>query len=262
MSFPELAPVEVIEDSWLPDYQLARNALWRQLVRLNSGMCILERIEGFPRSLFLSAPEERCLWCLVESALVEMCVMAVWRICVGERGDGQSASSTIQGFRDGIVEHVRAEMYADLLQGHLRELKFDQMIAVLVSRIQEIRTNYAAYLDLEQELRPGEDMERRALVLSELKSYTSSLNSFFHALCFGRSNASLPADHLPWFRSLGRMDHENCIERMLNGIARNSAILNLPERDAQMWAGCRENLSEAELSTLNRYRVRLGLPRA
>jgi hypothetical protein len=262
MSFQEFSPVEAIEDSWLPDYRLTRNALWQQLVRLNSGMCILERIEGFPRSLFLSTPGERCLWCLVESALVEMCVMAIWRVCVGEKGDGQVAHPTIQGFRDEIVEHVRAGTYADQLRDRLRELKFDRAIAVLVPRIEEIRANYAAHLDLEQDLLPGDDVEQKALLLSELKSYASSLNSFFNALCFGYGEALLPVEHLPWFRFLSRTDHENCIERMLNGIARNSAILNLPERDAQMWAGCRENLSEAELSTLNRYRVRLGLTKA
>jgi hypothetical protein len=52
------------------------------------------------------------------------------------------------------------------------------------------------------------------------------------------------------------------IEEALDSVARNSPVLHQPETNSQVWQYRRELLSEFQLSTINRYRAKFGLPQA
>ena len=55
------------------------------------------------------------------------------------------------------------------------------------------------------------------------------------------------------------VDSRTDIERILDAIARESPILNLPEQHADYWSIYREGLSERDLEMLNSYRTKFNL---
>jgi hypothetical protein len=52
------------------------------------------------------------------------------------------------------------------------------------------------------------------------------------------------------------------IERILDGVARDSPTMHLPETNPMAWSYARQSWPSARLEVLNRYRRKLGLPEA
>ena len=69
--------------------------------------------------------------------------------------------------------------------------------------------------------------------------------------------AVLPHDYLypPGIKSTD-------IEKLLDSVARDSGVLNVPENDPYTWSLRREEFKKADLEIINKYRVQFGLPEA
>jgi hypothetical protein len=70
----------------------------------------------------------------------------------------------------------------------------------------------------------------------------------------------LPAEYSLRVQHPVGVGHRTDIEEALDAVARNSALLNLPEQEPDMWGFQRTRLTEAEVVQLNRYRRKFGLP--
>jgi hypothetical protein len=51
------------------------------------------------------------------------------------------------------------------------------------------------------------------------------------------------------------------IDALLDSVARNSPLLNMPEKYPDHWVVYRADLSHEEIEILNKYRLRFGLPK-
>jgi hypothetical protein len=74
------------------------------------------------------------------------------------------------------------------------------------------------------------------------------------------------AERIPTFHYLG-LAYEcekapSDIDRILNGVARDSPIIDMPEENTAAWEGSRKFRTEKWLADFNHYRQRLGLPEA
>jgi hypothetical protein len=70
----------------------------------------------------------------------------------------------------------------------------------------------------------------------------------------------LPIGYYPEVMRPVDFDSRSDIEELLDNVAEDSPVLNMPERDPDYWSLVSKGYSEQEVETLNRYRVKFGLP--
>ena len=258
MKIQDMPPKDVIEPSWYASYEQNIEAVWWQLVRLNSTFFVLEKILSFPFDLFQPMPGTKNFWKLVENALFETCVLIIWRVGVD---NVYNEGLTLQQLKNQIFQHLRREDYHIQLKDIFKKGHFDGRISSLEPKIREIRHNYIAHYNLAKNVSPTpEQIKQRPLLLSELKQYQNTLNDYFDLLCFGHQRALLPIDYHPDVIHPVGTDSRSDIERLLDNVARESSLLNLPENNPDHWNAFRRNLSKENIQTINKYRVKFELP--
>ncbi len=248
MNISEIPPQELFDPSWLPTYEKSIDALWWQFVRLNSSLLVLGRVLYFPLDLF--EPNSHHFWRLVEHALLESCVMIIWRTTVDTHPD----VLTLNKLKNKIMTQVKPE-HITQLRSALKQLAVERAIMSFEPRIRDIRMNYIAHLNLNRHVRPTAEVLKEAReILDELKRYTKVINIYFEFPCFGQGRALLPWGYV------SEPEDSLDIDIILSRIARDSPILNAPENNPGLWTGIRQSLSHEELDALNHYRRKFSLP--
>jgi hypothetical protein len=182
----EISPEDSLESTWLPTYEKHVDALWWELIRLNSYLLALEKIADFPFQLFLSIPFERHFWTLVERSFFESCVLIIWRIGLDQDGD----VLTLLRLKNWVMQHIKEDCRAQLRR-LLRDSQYGSKLGALQQKITYIRHNYLAHFNREIAQQNGMRHEQ-TILLSELKGCRDSLNELFGLLCFGHDRHILP----------------------------------------------------------------------
>jgi hypothetical protein len=255
MKLKDMLPEELIHHSWLNCYERQVTAIWWQLVRLSSNIFILDKLAAFPFQLLV--PEPLPFWELVRSNFADMSVMIIWRITL----DSSTDAVTIRRLRNGIMQNLKRTEDLNELKRVLQQVGFERGISELEPQVREIRNKVLAHSNM-----PSYDHTNDvasvppSLSLSDLMALQEKLHALFRTLCFGRQRAVYPLEYHPDVSHPVGTDDRPDIERLLDWVARESVVLNLPERQPQHWAHWRTNLSAEQLETLNQYRQRFGLP--
>ena len=246
----ELRPTDVIESSWLEKYERKTNLLWQELILLNSNLYVLEKLSKFPIHLLTDRVRGDFLD-IVAVNLSSMCAMIIWKLWL----DKDERSLTLARFRDDVRQHVRSEYRGDF-DAALQNLQWDERA---LERVEKFRHKRIAHFDSTYNLSP-EVRRTLWLLLPDLTNLRDTLNSLFEILCFGHGAGLLPPYYDPKVQHPRDMDPRSDVEVILDNIARNSPILNMPEEQPLAWPFVREGLSEDSLQTLNEYRIEFGLP--
>lgn len=244
----EVQPSDAIEPFWLEEYEQKINLLWQELILLNSNLYVLEKLSKFPTHLFTD-PLRGDFLDTVAVNLSSMCAMSIWRLWL----DPDTRSLTLKRFKDDVAEHVRPKYRQDF-DTALENLKWDEDA---LKRVKKFRHKLMAHFDSKCNLSPR---ERRRLWLSlpVLMNLRDTLNSLFEILCFGCERSVLHIAYDPKVQHPRGMDPRSDVEVILDKIARNSPILNMPEEQPQAWPFSRTNLLD-DLQVLNEYRRKFGL---
>jgi hypothetical protein len=190
----------------------------------------------------------------VINALFETCILALWRIAV----DSSDVGLTLRHLKNDIFQHFCKDEYKDYFAQILKSTRIEESVSALEPKITTLRHDYIAHFNLEANINPTpEQNAQRALLFSELTSYRDAVNSFFDLLCFARKEVLLPLGYHPDIIHPG--DARSDIEQLLDCVARESTVLNLPEKTPQHWEAFRKNLSEDYVKKLNQYRTKFGL---
>lgn len=254
MNLREVQPADVIESSWLEEYERKINLLWLQeLVLLNSNLYILEKLLDFPFDLFVM-PDRRTFFRLVEINLFRSCLMIVWKLVE----DPDPNALTLLRFKNEIRRHIRPQ-YACSLDAVLKETKFDKQIEQLLEPIRTLRNKRIAHLDEDFNL-PPEQIKEMRVSLSDLMVLRDMLNQLFELLCFGHQRSVVPIEYHPEVIHPPGVDARSDVEELLDNVARNSPLLNMPENEPDHWRYFRQGLPRDILQVLNEYRRKFGLP--
>lgn len=257
MSILRMRPGDVIDPCWLEEYERNIDAIWWQLTRLNGNMYVLKKMRSFPFGLFAPEPPPRHFWALVEKALIESSMMAIWRTAV----DPQAQGLTLQQMRNKIHRHIHDAKHREEFKSELRSAAFRSSLSALAPKIESIRHNYIAHFNRQRNTSPTpQQVKESHLLFSELEGYCNCVNSCFKLLCFGCWRAESVLEYDPGVIHPADIDSRSDIERLLDDVARDSAVTNMPEKEPSYWSTYRARLSQDELETLNRYRAKFGLP--
>ena len=252
MNLKHRQPVDVIQPSWLNSYDQRIELLWWELVLLNSNLFTLEKLSAFPFRLFLE-PLRGSFFSLVQVNLFNMCIVTIRKLV--EEKDPRSL--TLSRFKQDVQSHIRPK-YRSALDAALDEVRFDVTLSDLLERARKIRNKRIAHFDREFNLSPEQRGQIR-LSLSQLMKLREGLDRLFETLCFGHGRAVLPWQYDPRVQHPLDLDTRSDIEELLDGVAKDSHILNMPEQQPDSWPHFREGLSEEELQMLNQYRTKFGL---
>ena len=180
--------------------------------------------------------------------------MVIWRVSV----DPSSDTLTIKSLRSHLRRHLREKFRADL-DAELRQVNYKKEARAIEGRIDKLRNTYLAHLDSSARFPPStEDARRTAVYLSDLRTMALKLEQFYDVLCLGHGRDIHILDYHPKIEY--PLPHQTDIEDLLDLVARNSAIVNMPELQAGFWPHHRQSLATEDLQLINRYRVRFKLP--
>lgn len=250
MNLQEVQPAEVIESSWLEEYERSIDRIWQQLVRLNINLYILDKLLNFPFDLFSPMPGQRTFFSIVRANLFEFSILTAWKMV--------EDTLTLRRFKNEIRQHIRCK-YKNSFDVALKETKFERQIKPLVKPLKTLRDKRIAHLDKDFNLSSQQIKEMR-VSLSDLRVLRDALNQLFEVLCFGYQRHVLPIEYNPEVWHPPGVDARSDIERLLDNVARDSPLLNMPENEPDRWPYFREGLPTDVLQVLNEYRRKFGLP--
>jgi hypothetical protein len=221
MRFSRLGPKDVlIDDDALSEYESKRAVFYNELVNLNTNIYIAEKIFDFPFDVFIG--NWPTFFRLVIDNFLNISVLIVTRLAT----DTDPDFYTLVQFKNRVDLLEKAR---NLRHGRIAHLKED--------------------FDAESTIRS----------LSELQTLRDRLNSLYDTLSFNVGSLFVPLEYYEdaW-HPRGDKDQSD-IEKLLDCVARDSYVLNMPEQNPEMWRFARQELAEKEIDTINDYRKKFGL---
>lgn len=246
-----LSATNLLKSNWLPEYQKQRDAIFRQLGELKTMMFILEKIEMFPFWLFTPNTHDYVFWRTIKNSLVESILMIVSRVIV-ETGNN---ALTLGNFKHEMLENVVNPQAKQQIIEHTKLANFDKRIKETKEKVRLIRNNFLAHLDKAQQTTLSDD-QIDDVTYGEIKEMVDASFDLFNSLSFD-------SYYVPWlheYRDQIRNENQTDIDRLLDHVAQSSQLLNLPEREPEVWRRKRVKLSEEEIKLINYYRTRANLP--
>jgi hypothetical protein len=250
----KLNAADVLVDSSLEEYQRLIDFFYlEQLVPLNASMFVMEKILQFPLHLLVN-PEDTVFIQLVLNNFFQACLLTVTRLATDTGKD----LYTLRHFKNWVWENVKAE-YKETFQATLRQVRFDNATETILAKARQLRHGRIAHIKRAYALG---SLEQERLHFQELGKLRDEFNSLLDVLSFNVGHAMLPLQYDPNVQHPTGVDGRSDIERFLDTLARGSHLLNLPETNPDHWSIFRGTLSQQDLETLHRYRVKFGLPTA
>jgi len=236
----------------LPFYKKGMEFFHLQLVHLNVNIFILDHVLSFPYYLFTD-PDESLFFRMVFENFFYASLLIITRLAADQGPD----LFTLPRFRNRIRDAVKPE-YRRQLDQSLRSARFSATTRSVLHRATKLRNERVAHVLEEVALGQGEGTR---IVYGELKSLRDQLNQLLDALSFNTYYMMLPLQYSPDVSHPGGTGRRPDIERVLDSVARESLLLNLPERNPVAWSSRKQKMPANDLEILNSYRVKFGLPR-
>jgi hypothetical protein len=250
MTFAQLSAQNVLVEGSLPEYERGMEFFYRELVFLNTDIFIIEQILQFPLSLF-AGPDNTIFFGRVVDNFLNSDLLIVTKIATDNGPD----LYTIRGFRNRIFQLVRPE-YQMVFRDLLRRSRFDQITEDILGRARELRNGRIAHAT---QALAFQIPEKDRIDFAELVHLRDALNTQLDVLSFNTEHMMLPIPYSSRVERPAGENHTTDIEELLDSIARNSILLNMPEREPQYWSFQRAALTDAQINHLNHYRRKFGL---
>ncbi len=244
---------ELVKPEWYQNYKDSIETLWDEIVYLNTYEFLLRKIGLFPWSLLGGVKHE--FWRYVELSFYQTCVSILYRAVV----DRHHSALTLKSFKDDLRKNLVSEEVQDTFDERLKEIGFKKRFRELEKLVKEERSHRIAHLDKSQNVpRTQIDNTARSELYTRLGEATSLVNDFFNALSLDAGRAKLPIEYQS--KTLAGAPVQPDVEELLDLIARDSAVLNMPEQQPEFWPMYKDNISAKEMTVLNQYRSKFGLP--
>jgi hypothetical protein len=250
IDFSKLDAKDVLVEDALTEYERGMDFFYlKQLVPLNASIYVMEQILQFPLRMFTD-PGDIIFFTLVLRNFFEAGLITITRLATDRKGD----LYTLLHFKNWVCGQVKPE-YKQEYQLHLKRARFDAETRAMLAKAKQLRDTQVAHLRRDLSI-----SEQTRLDFEELKALSNSLNSLLDTLSFNVDRLMLPVQYSSRVIHPRGTDSRSDIERLLDGIARDSVILNLPENEPAYWPIYRNRLSQQELEILNKYRDKFKLP--
>ena len=244
---------ELLHPHWFDEYNKEIGAIWEQLIQFKTNNIVLQKIYEFPFKVF-STEHHSPFWRLVIGSITETNVMICWRM-VEERGNTLSFVSAC----NNIGTNLRSQKYIQEYDDMIRELNFDDKISDIRKRVKRIRDARFAHFNRKWILsRSIEEKQKDLISLDEFHQIGNIFEELFNAICFGQRRGLVLMRYDVNDFTKESYWKKSDLDEILDNVARNSALLNMPEEQPEYWPVYRDTLSEYDLSVMNKFRKKFG----
>jgi len=249
--FSKLKANVVLKKGSIDEYQKSIAFFYDQLVLLNTNIFIINKIFEFPFDMFCS-PEDTVFFSMVTWNFYENSVLTVTKLTRDRRREVY----TLPKFKNWVYKHVKAK-YELEFKNWLKKSKFDSKINRILKNAVDLRNKMIAHFN--KHLLLG-TRKVKYLNIKELDELKDRLNSVLDTLSFDVEHEMLPfsySKNVIWPKGV---DHRPDIEVVLDSIAKNSDLLNMPEHSPDLWKYAKESFNEEGMKIFNKYRRKFNLP--
>lgn len=252
---PEAIETDVIAPDHIEEYKNGMAFLYRELKNLYVNIYLIEKILQFPLKLFTDDIPERAIFLsyFLDNA-IDKCILIIANL-IAIRGRNSKDVYSLRTFQARIAELVKPE-YKQAFEERAQENELDAHASDIYQRIKRLRDKQIVHLTTDYYDECYDDtIAKTRLYIKEIKALCEKLYTWFHNLSFGCEYFML----YPCYWDDQPRGRKSDIEDILDGIAHDSYILNMPERDPNRWAYLHPSLSQDDLDHLNAYRKKFGM---
>jgi AbiU2 len=250
-NFKEKEPADILKADALERHAAETRYFHDKLSALHHNIFIVQHIADFPVDLFTMPGSDYFLQ-LVADNFLQMAVLQVTKLTTDSGGDAH----TLRHFKNFMSSAVKDEYQADYREV-LKKAKFKPRVESLIQKAKRLRDTQIAHSVAPV---PGDPID--VLAFSEIKEIVTELTNLFEVASFSIEYRYLIIAYDPTVRHPAGADPRPDIERILDGIARESSVLHLPETNPMAWPFSRQSWPPGRLEVFNRYRRKFGLPEA
>ncbi|MEA2031235.1 MAG: hypothetical protein U9N55_06540 [candidate division Zixibacteria bacterium] len=245
-----------IGPEWLSEYRTQLEALWGQIVYLNSYNYIMGNIAQFPWHLF--SLNQNYFFDCIFAAMLESCVSIVYRIVI----DTNSKTLTLPAFKNKVLEHLIDPAVRDSLKSELDNLSFNKEFKEYKNLFIKIRHEEISHFNRERNTKLTEaELRQRQELVNQISPASELIGQLFQILCLGKVHLQSLSEYSqgkPFFPKDGTVSD---IEKLLDWVADQSPLLHMPEDEPQVWSMFRRKYSAEDIETINTYRRKFNLPK-
>lgn len=220
-----------------------------QLVDLHMTLHFVKKITNFPFSTlgYLTQP----FFATVKRKFVDASLLIINKLMNNTGGNRPILPDFVEQIPD-LMKPKYHETYFEQVQDH----QLDDEAIDLIERVQIITNNriirYGAYNEQEADIRLSRD---------EIFHLRDVITGLYEALEFRYvQNMWLVVDYLQDYNVSNESRAD--IDKILDSMARESRILNMPEQQPELWKHTKQRFNREELEVINEYRRKFGLPEA
>jgi hypothetical protein len=243
-NFKQKEAAEFLMPEKLERYQAEMAYFHDKLSSLHHNVYFVQKIIDFPFDLFVMPYSDYFLKLVIDNFL-QMSVLQITKLMT----DGGHSARKITKFRTFMDSAVRDEFKADYRKA-LAEVRFKPRFHTLVGKAKDLRDKHIAHS-------AGEPVA--GLSFEEIKEITQELTNLFNAASFDTEYRYLLLAYDPTVQHAAGRDGRPDIERILEGIARDSPVLSEPESNPVAWPHLRSGWSDKKAEQFNHYRRKFGL---
>lgn len=241
-----------IQQAYWETYKQELTSVWYRLVYLNVSLLILKEIAKFPFRLFTTYPP--LFWRTVNIALLEKCVLIIWNTSVDQCSEG----FTIKQLKNKVFSKYLHPHHKSELAARFKKHGFESRLEEFVPKIRDIRHNFVAHYNYEENWNRPTNLATDTTSLQELSACATILNDYLNELALGDSYSVFPIEYTPGI-TLDDAEIPLDITKLLDSVARESSILNLPESNPVQWKYQKQALTAEDIEIINEYRHKFGL---
>lgn len=244
-------PEDVLKPEFVQTYEELHKDIWGRLINVNTNLTILEKIQSFPFH-HIYAPQENIFWTMVYWNFLYISITSLH----GLTTDEGEQKHTLLRFKNRLLKDWIKESEKERYRKKLKSAKLDKNLRAVRSKITEMRHKVIAHRLLDSDRHHLIHVE--GVTLTELSQVCQDLETLFHDCSFG-------AEYISNFYvggTVGGKPIEKDIDKLLDLIVKDSYWLNEPEEKAQFWPELRKLMSKEEVTELNEFRKKFGMPPA
>lgn len=242
---------DALQEKYHAEYKQGMDFFFlKQLVPLNLNIYYVEKIIQFPFHLF--APNEKGVFLrVVAQNLNDYGLVIITRLAT----DQQGKPYTLLRFKNKVRDMLKST-YVELFDNQMKLIRFDSQTRILFEKARDLRNEGIVHLD---EAIVAGNSPIAPLSFTELKQLRDALNTLLDALAFDTEYMMLPVQYNSRVHQSSRFRDTTDIEEILDSIAQNSDLLNMPEKHPRSWKHRSNNLSLEDKVLLNQFREKFGL---
>ena len=252
---PEAIETDILAPEHVEEYKNGMAFLYRELKNLHVNIYLIETILQFPLKLFTDDIPDRAIFLsyFLDNA-IDKCILIIANL-IATRSRNSRDIYSLRTFQARLVELVKSE-YKQTFEERMQENELDAHASDIYRRIKRLRDKQIVHLTKDYYAECYDDtLAKTHLYIKEIKALCEKLYVWFHNLSFGCEYVML----YPCYWDDQPRGRRSDIEEILNGIAHDSYILDMPERDPDQWAYLHPTLSQDDLDHLNEYRKKFGM---